>query len=364
MEPTSLPAWGAGGSGRVDGVPSSPGLTVSAVARRLGVAPPRSRAWARRYGLGPSSHVAGAHRRYSGQDVARLDLMRRMVDAGVSPGDAARAARSATAEMLAGDEPPAAPGAATPPPAPDVHDTVPNAGPRTAHVRGEGRRGPFAPDWESTAGSAEVLALPGAMQAAQRLARTVLELDPAGSIEVLEERIAARGVVWTWDQLLVPLLRGMGNRWAATGAGIEAEHVLTDAIITAMRAVVQRPQRYVTSRTVLLACVDEEQHSVPLYALAAALAERQVESRLLGARVPYRALVAAIRRIGPAAVVLWSSAAEGRQADATGLAELHSLRPTPLVLLAGPGWEGSPSAGGTVVHDLCDAITRITAVVG
>ena len=39
-------------------------LTVAAVARRLGVAPATLRTWDRRYGLGPSSHEAGEHRRY------------------------------------------------------------------------------------------------------------------------------------------------------------------------------------------------------------------------------------------------------------------------------------------------------------
>ena len=40
----------------------------------------------------------------------------------------------------------------------------------------------------------------------------------------------------------------------------------------------------------LLACADEEQHSLPLEALAAALAERGIGARLLGARVPPDAL--------------------------------------------------------------------------
>jgi len=46
-------------------------LTVSAVAHRLGVAPATLRTWARRYGLGPSEHSAGEHRRYSAADLAR-----------------------------------------------------------------------------------------------------------------------------------------------------------------------------------------------------------------------------------------------------------------------------------------------------
>ncbi|MCV2395507.1 MerR family transcriptional regulator [Actinotalea sp. M2MS4P-6] len=67
-------------------------LTVAAVARRLGVAPATLRTWDRRYGLGPSEHSAGAHRRYSPEDVARLMTMRRLTLEGVAPSEAARSA--------------------------------------------------------------------------------------------------------------------------------------------------------------------------------------------------------------------------------------------------------------------------------
>jgi DNA-binding transcriptional MerR regulator len=67
-------------------------LTVAAVARRLGVAPATLRTWDRRYGLGPSGHSAGAHRRYSASDVARLLTMRRLTLEGVAPSEAARMA--------------------------------------------------------------------------------------------------------------------------------------------------------------------------------------------------------------------------------------------------------------------------------
>ncbi|MGZ4616640.1 MAG: MerR family transcriptional regulator, partial [Actinomycetes bacterium] len=68
------------------------GLGVAAVARRLGVAPGTLRTWARRYGIGPTSHVAGSQRRYTARDLARLTQMRALMLEGVSAADAARAA--------------------------------------------------------------------------------------------------------------------------------------------------------------------------------------------------------------------------------------------------------------------------------
>lgn len=69
-------------------------LTVAAVARRLGVAPATLRTWDRRYGLGPSAHESGEHRRYCPEDLARLILMRRLITNGVSPADAAEQAKN------------------------------------------------------------------------------------------------------------------------------------------------------------------------------------------------------------------------------------------------------------------------------
>jgi transposase-like protein len=46
-------------------------LTVAAVARRIGVAPATLRTWDRRYGLGPSEHEEGEHRRYCPNDLTK-----------------------------------------------------------------------------------------------------------------------------------------------------------------------------------------------------------------------------------------------------------------------------------------------------
>jgi len=64
-----------------------PRLTVSGAARRLGIAPATLRTWDRRYGIGPTGHARGRHRRYSADDMARLELMQRALIQGAAPAD-------------------------------------------------------------------------------------------------------------------------------------------------------------------------------------------------------------------------------------------------------------------------------------
>jgi hypothetical protein len=101
---------------------------------------------------------------------------------------------------------------------------------------------------------------------------------------------------------------------------------------------------------VVLACTPGELHSLPLEALTAALAERGLPTRTLGTAVPAEALLACVRRTGPAAVVLWAQA----RSTASGPLARHvaamewgpaGARGRPLVLPAGPGWDRRTSAG-------------------
>jgi MerR family transcriptional regulator, light-induced transcriptional regulator len=48
------------------------GLTAGEAARQLGVAVTTLRSWHRRYGLGPTRHERGRHRRYGADDLTRL----------------------------------------------------------------------------------------------------------------------------------------------------------------------------------------------------------------------------------------------------------------------------------------------------
>ena len=102
-------------------------------------------------------------------------------------------------------------------------------------------------------------------------------------------------------------------------------------------------------RPVLLVCAPGEAHVLPLHALAAALTERAVPSRLLGAATPAGATTAAARRLQPSAVVVWAQAPQ--TADPEVFAALPLTRGGRRLVAAGPGWAQSPLPAAVIRVD-------------
>ena len=87
------------------------GFSVGTVARRLGIAPSTLRTWNRRYGIGAEELSPGRHRRYTADDITRLEQMQKLILRGAAPADAARAALAGTAAPA--EAPPGGPGPGT-----------------------------------------------------------------------------------------------------------------------------------------------------------------------------------------------------------------------------------------------------------
>jgi hypothetical protein len=317
-------------------------LTAGAVARRLGVAVTTLRTWHQRYGLGPSQHVAGQHRRYTSEDLDRLQVMRRLTSQGVAPAEAAAWAKRVPVPVVdaAGPEVPADPLTEEGEPAPPTADGLTFAArDGGGHTIRTGRAGP----------------------AARGLARAAMRLDAPGMRDILETTVTARGVIAAWEDVIMPVLIGVGERYAATKRFIEVEHILSRGVTEVLSGVTRPPSDQTPQ--VLLATADEEQHTLPLEALAAALAQEGVPSRLLGPRVPAQALADAIARTGPAVVVVWSQL-PGSADPAHWTPVLANRRRPLLVAAAGPGWRDEKLPDGvTLLGSLAEAVQLIAAVV-
>ncbi|MFG3506882.1 MerR family transcriptional regulator [Streptomyces sp. NPDC047821] len=322
---------------RGDGNRSGGGLTTGEVARRLGVAPTTVRTWDRRYGLGPEEHTGGRHRRWTPEDVARLERLCALTATGVPPAEAARVVRS--------EEPPAPPRT---PPAP--------APPPRPPVRARSRAG-------------SGLRLGDVRQECKGVARAALRLDAATLERLLASAIEEYGLVTAWTEVIVPTLQAVGRKWESSGERyVEVEHFLSWHVSGALRrcappVVADRP-----GATVVLACVPGENHTLPLEVLAAALAERDVPVRMFGGALPVESLIAAVRRTGPAAVGLW---AQSRTTASRPLAEhvaamewgVRGARRKAAVLTLGPGWAGHAVPGLRRPAGLAEAVAAVESLV-
>lgn len=286
-------------------------LTVAAVARRLGVAPATLRTWDRRYGLGPTDHQEGHHRRYRPQDVARLMVMRRLIASGVSPSDAAEQALEHK-------------GSAT-----------------------------FRATEMKFVDRSELV---------NTIYRCAIALDNDFVAQALSKDIKKYGVIRSWHEVIVPVLTMVGQDWATTGKGIEVEHFLTEILKTLMREKASKISKVVNPNPVVLAAVGEELHCLALHALAAALAEKGIESYFLGSRTPHEAICSVVTRTAPPAVFLWAQLP--KNAKAKYFNELPVVRPAPRIILGGPGWDPTECSKVAVVHDLSSACLEIERAVG
>jgi DNA-binding transcriptional MerR regulator len=269
--------------------------TAGQVARLLDVPESTLRAWHRRYGVGPAAPRPGAHRRYTEEDVARLLRMRDLIRAGALPSDAARRLADGTDAR-----PPAA-------------------------------------------------VLPELLAAAA-------DLDNACCLRLLERSLAGHGVVRWWEDLCRPALRAVESRQQSGDECVDQEHVLSWAISATLHRTA--PPTTTAPPAVMLACAEGEYHTLPLEALTAALAERDIPVRMLGAAVPAASLRHAVTATHPAVVVLWSQSPVTASRDAVRALREHGAR----CVLAGPGWSRGRTAGAVHAPTLPAALELLTGI--
>ena len=286
-------------------------LSVSAVARRLGVAPATLRTWARRYGIGPNEHSAGSHRKYCPSDLAKLTVMRRLISSGVAPADAAEQAKAHEGEVIIEEF--------------------------TSLCR----------ECDET-----INAIFNASEA----------LDSLFVETMLRNEISENGIISAWQEVFVPVLIQVGAAWEKSGKGIEVEHMLTEILKRVLRESTSEIVVPLNTRPVLLASVGEELHSLALHALAAALAERGIETHFLGARTPVEAISSMVSRFAPPAVFLWAQLPVN--GDPKFVTALPSVRPAPRVIIGGPGWNPDKCQNAHFVGSLTLAVDEIAMAVG
>lgn len=287
---------------------SDPGLSISAVERDTGLSKDTLRVWERRYGFPNPGRDPLGERVYSPDQVDRLRLIRRLMDAGRRPGKIVGLPLEALREL-------------------------------------------------AEQGPAPATAAAGREHA--ELAR-FMELTKAHQVEDLRRALSEAALRMGLDrfvaELVAPLNRLVGEAWASGDFQVFEEHLYTEAMQGVLRTAIGNIPSSATSRPrVLLTTFPAEPHGLGLLMAEAVLALEGCRCSSLGVQTPIRdiALAAAAQRAD--VVALSFSAGSNTRGAIEGLTELRGRLPAAIELWAGgrcAALRRRPPAGVRVVGDL------------
>jgi len=256
-------------------------LRIGQLAKRTGVSPELLRAWEQRYGLLQPTRTAGGFRLYSAADEARVQRMQTLVSGGLAAAQAARL-------ILSGGEP----------------------APRTVP------------------GSATTLE-----DAAGNLSAALDRLDEQAANSALDRLFSAYTVETVLQDVVIPYLHRLGERWEASEVSVAQEHFASNLLRGRLLGLAQGWGQG-QGPGAILACVPGEQHELGLLAFGVALRRRGWRIAYLGTDSPIGAVADIARSLAPAVVVLVSMNPDNFLDHAREIEKLANQVP---VMIAGTG---------------------------
>lgn len=235
--------------------PDAPVLRIGELARRAGIPPATLRAWERRYGIVTPTRTEAGYRLYGERDEQRIKQMVELITRGIAPAEAA-------SRVLADD--------------------------RAADSDADGQALRQAVDSE-------------ALRA--RLLEQLIDYDEAAAHATIDRAIAAYGVEALLTELILPVVRRMGELWVDQEVTIGQEHFASH-LIRGRVMPLARGWGSGDGPLALLACPAGEEHDLALAAFGLLLRERGWRVAFLGADTPSGTLGEAAERLGPEIVVL------------------------------------------------------------
>jgi methanogenic corrinoid protein MtbC1 len=236
------------------------GVRIGELSRRVGVAPETLRAWEQRYGVLRPARTPAGYRVYGREDQRRAQGMRELIDSGWAAGEAAQAVLTAPSEPV----------------------------PPSRAVGG----------------------------AAEELLGLLLAFDTAAAQEAFDRLLGGRSLDGALRDVVLPVLREVGERWARGEITVAQEHFATELITGRLRGLAREWDRGLGPR-VVLACPAGERHDIGLLCCGLALDRRGWRVIYLGPDTPADALASAVAALDPSLVVigaaqpgpLWAAAA-------------------------------------------------------
>jgi DNA-binding transcriptional MerR regulator len=256
-------------------------LRIGELTKRTGVSPELLRAWEQRYGLLQPTRTAGGFRLYSAADEARVQRMQSLVSGGLAAAQAARL-------VLSGGEPE----------------------PRT------------------DSGSAAPLE-----EAAGNLSAALDRLEEQAANSALDRLFSAYTVETVLQEVVLPYLHRLGERWEAGEVSVAQEHFASNLLRGRLLGLAQGWGQG-QGPLAILACVPGEHHELGLLVFGVALRRRGWRITYLGTDSPIGAVADIARSLAPAVVVLLSINPDNFLDHAREIKELAKQVP---VMIAGTG---------------------------
>jgi len=223
-------------------------VSIAVAERETGLGKDTLRVWERRYGFPQPVRDARGDRLYPREQIARLRLMKRLLDSGHRPGKVAAATDEDLLELSGGKSP---------------------VVPESAHDQAV----------ESLPQSAEFDVL--------------RSHDAAAFRALLSQQLARIGLEQFVTELLPRLNAMIGNAWAGGKLQIFEEHLYTEQVKALLRQSINNLPTGTRRPRVLLTTVPGEQHLLGVLMVEALLTLRGISAISLGAQTPLHDIAAA-----------------------------------------------------------------------
>jgi DNA-binding transcriptional MerR regulator/methylmalonyl-CoA mutase cobalamin-binding subunit len=285
------------------------GLGIAAVERDIGLGKDTLRVWERRYGFPTPLRDGFGERVYPAEQVAKLRLVKRLMDQGQRPGKLLGQSVDALNEQLG-------------------------------------------------AAGAEV----GADAAAEWVLPLLKQRELDRLRAELSQRLAREGLQSFVIDTVPALNRRIGDGWMSGEIEIFEEHLYTELIQNLLRSSIHGLSSRGTTPRVLLTTIKDEEHQLGLLMVEALLAANGAACVSLGAQTPVADIVGATRATAADIVALSFSGACPWRRVRDALIELRAALPPATELWAGGGGLSGRSrnvAGVRVIGDLRDVASAL-----
>lgn len=269
--------------------------SISTVSNMTGVNPVTLRAWERRYGLIKPTRTPKGHRIYSDDDIATIKRMLTLLDQGI--------AVSQVGQYLDAESP--------------------------------GELDQSCSHWQTYH---------------DRMLNAVIYFDEQILEQVYSEAMSLYPVDVVTNDLLIPLLATLGQRWITNQCGIGEEHFFSEFVRNKLGSRFHHRSLNNRGPRILAACLPGEHHELGLLLFSLAAHERDYRIIMLGANMPINELREIANRTKCVAITLSSTTLVDAEQTAKELKELVISLDIPVFI------------GGKDVQQYNDLITSTGAI--